>query len=380
MMRRGKSNKPDADSIANTLSARGDDESPTDVYEGEVIIPSGATLFDLVVGGGIPSGMINIVGDSSSGKSFLSGELLAAVYHKYNGEVDWFYDNVEKGYRIDSNELYGFDILGSGYFTQDECSDTIEQFEYKIAKVLKEKDPARPFIYVLDSYDSLTSESEIKYQDKRRKTLDKLMKARAAGDIEAEGAAKGDSGSYGLDKQKFMHAFCRGNVRALVNNNVWLILVSQVKDNIGVMFGPKYKRLGGKALDFYPNIVVWLAEVEKYLIKNRPVGVCVKIRGTKVRNKRPFRACFIDLVFDYGIDDISSNLKFLYDLKTDLGKDKKSDKVKWDGKEYTLRKLIKHIEKNDLEAELRKRVINKWEDIEQSISSKGRKSKWGLDT
>ena len=38
--------------------------------------------------------------------------------------------------------------------------------------------------------------------------------------------------------------------------------------------------------------------------------------------------------------------------------------------------LVNHIEKNNLEEELKNRVIDKWNDIEEAISSKGRKAKW----
>jgi hypothetical protein len=47
----------------------------------------------------------------------------------------------------------------------------------------------------------------------------------------------------------------------------------------------------------------------------------------------------------------------------------------WEGKEYKIKDLIDYIEKENLEDELAKRVIKKWNEIEDKISSK-RKSKW----
>ena len=54
----------------------------------------------------------------------------------------------------------------------------------------------------------------------------------------------------------------------------------------------------------------------------------------------------------------------------------RKDKIKWDGKSYGMRGLIRHIEKEGLEEELNARVIEKWNEVEDSISSKGRKGKY----
>jgi hypothetical protein len=82
------------------------------------------------------------------------------------------------------------------------------------------------------------------------------------------------------------------------------------------------------------------------------------------------------MVFDYGIDNVASNINFLFDLKTDGNRDKKKLNCLWNKKEYTREELIKHIEKNNLEEELAEKVIEKWNAIEDSISSSGRKSRW----
>ncbi|MCP4763003.1 MAG: hypothetical protein GY870_14590 [archaeon] len=333
-------------------------------------IPIGSDLADLVIGGGMPYGIVNIVGDSSSGKSFLSGELLAMAYHSFNKEIEWFYDDVEKGYRFNTKKLYDMDILNGGFLKQKKRSHTIEDFETNLQEIIDGKDPNKPFIYVLDSFDALTTDDEVAHR--KKKLSDRKKK-------KEDDTEKKEKGSYNLSKQKENHAIFRTRVREIEENKIILVVVSQVKEKIGISFGAKLYRTGGKSLDFYPNVVLWLAEVEKYIKKDRPVGVCVKVKGTKVRNDKPFRTCYVDLLFDYGIDNLSSNLKFLYDLKTGLGKDTKSSKkkLKWDEEELTLQELIQFIEDNNLEDELKKRTLQKWNDIEQEISSDNRKKKWG---
>lgn len=73
----------------------------------------------------------------------------------------------------------------------------------------------------------------------------------------------------------------------------------------------------------------------------------------------------------------------MYDLKTAEGKDKgsitgkneegkkevKMAELDWDGAVYSYKELIKHIEENNLERELTKRVRKKWKNIEDSLKT-----------
>jgi RecA/RadA recombinase len=64
-----------------------------------------------------------------------------------------------------------------------------------------------------------------------------------------------------------------------------LIIISQIRDKIGVMFGEKHSRSGGKALDFYASLIVWLTELKKIqkTIKGvkRSIGISVKAKEKK---------------------------------------------------------------------------------------------------
>ena len=78
---------------------------------------TGCKLIDLVVGGakgvyGFPAGkFINIVGDKSAGKTFLSNEIIANTYHTMGDKFKWIYDDCESGYSFNSVEMYGFEII-----------------------------------------------------------------------------------------------------------------------------------------------------------------------------------------------------------------------------------------------------------------------------
>jgi hypothetical protein len=129
-------------------------------------------------------------------------------------------------------------------------------------------------------------------------------------------------------------------------------------------------------LDLYACQIYWLAVVEKYKRKDTVVGVCAKIKNTKNKVGKAYREGYMDLLFDYGIDNISSNIKYLYDLKTDGGKDSGKNAAKnlfWDEESYSFEDLIAHIEKNCLERVLTRRVKQKWDDFEKSITTDRKK-------
>ena len=82
-----------------------------------IYFKTGCMLFDKVIGGnknvyGVPAGkIINIVGDKSSGKTFLSNEFIAWAYHNYGDKFKWVYDDCESGYSFDTKLMYGFEVM-----------------------------------------------------------------------------------------------------------------------------------------------------------------------------------------------------------------------------------------------------------------------------
>ena len=77
----------------------------------------------------------------------------------------------------------------------------------------------------------------------------------------------------------------------------------------------RYVRAGGKAMDFYCHSVLWLANIDKIKKKGRAVGITVKAKTTKSKTPRPFREMYFELRFDYGLDDTSTCVDFLFDFR-----------------------------------------------------------------
>jgi len=319
------------------------------------LISSGCLLLNLALGGGYPIGrVVNVVGAEAAGKSLLMAEMIYNAKLTFKDKLIWRYNDTENKFDFDTMEMYGLDII------QEESSVSLEDFGSDFITKLNCIKEDQILFYVLDSLDETPSEAEIERGVES-------VKAREKGD-------KIEQGTYNLEKQKELGSFFRLRKKDIKDKNCILFVISQVRVNLK-KFGAKYYRTGGKALDHAASQIIWLKEIEKYTKRGRATGVCVHAKVSKNSIGKPFRECYFDILFDYGVDNLTSNINFLYDLKTPLGKERKLRAFAWNGKEYTKEALIKLIEKNNLEKELEQKVIKKWNDIEEEIAPRNRKGK-----
>lgn len=344
-----------------------------------IYFSTGHTLLDLVVGGGkalgygmgYPSGTIcRDWGGSSATKSFKAAELVAANYYKYKDKFKFRYVDPEHGNTIDSKSLYGFDLFKDGS-PSDITVQTVEDWDYDVNQFLDSLKPDECGIYVLDSLDSLSSREMEELKEERRTAI-----------------AKGkdyDDGSYAMGAAKLLsQQLFRGLSDKLEAKNSLLYIISQERDNVGAVgYAKKNKLGGGRAIGFYETVRIYSKLKNKEERKGRAVSVLIDVSGEKVRHPRPFRSTNVSVNFLYGMDDIGDCVDFLFDLRTpDKGelKEKACAAIEWDdGVEPMNRdELIAYIEANKLKKELRKRVIEKWEEIENSIVTP-RAAKYGDD-
>jgi len=248
-------------------------------------IRSGCTMLDCVLGGGWPLGrVVNIVGDKSTGKTLLAMEAIANIYLEYDGAAVW-YNEAEAAFDSDYAEALGIPF-GKVHMTEG-CS-TIEELFDDIDSIVK-KERKVPGLYIVDSLDALSDKAEME---------------------------RGiDEASYGGAKAKKLSEFFRRITKDIKSSNICLIIISQVRDNIGAMFGEKHTRSGGKALDFYASQVLWLAHtgILKRTVNKveRPVGVKIKAKCKKNKVGLPFRECEFEITFGYGVEDEKASLEFL---------------------------------------------------------------------
>jgi recombination protein RecA len=335
---------------------------------------TGSELLDVLVGGGeglgYPMGkIINIVGDKSTGKTFLTCEIVAAAHYKYLDKFKWVYDDCESGFSHNTKKLYGFPIMPLDEKKRIK-SPTVEESYCNVRSFFEKLKDDELGIYVIDSLDGLDSKEGKKIADEQYKRFNaKKKRDDELTDDEKKMKEKKEAGSYKMGKAKYLsQTFFPGLADLIERKNGLLIIVSQVRTNIDPFSFEKYTRAGGKALDFFCHTVLWLANINKISNKGIPIGITVKAKNTKSKTPRPYRECYLKLFFEYGLDDITTGIDYLFDFLTPKGLLKERCNGQWEDQKIMTRKaLIDFIEKNNLSKELRKKVRDKWEALEESV-------------
>lgn len=305
---------------------------------------SGCTLLDQVLGGGWAySRVANIIGDKSTGKTLLAIEACANfVVANPDGKV--VYVEAEAAFDEDYAESLGLP-LGRVEFPEE--IDTVEDLFEDLDERMNEDVRT---LYIVDSMDAL-------------------------GD-RAEQNRKIDDGSYGMNKQKRIGELFRRMIRKFKRSNVTLIIISQVREAIGVAFGDKLKRSGGRALDFYATHALWLAHLGQIKRTHnkvqRAVGVRVKAKCKKNKIGPPFRECEFPLLFNYGVEDVQAGLEWLASVdRTDAIGMTKDNAKRLAAKLHKLDDAAYAEEQRNV----REAVVEVWDKIESSFKPARRKYK-----
>jgi recombination protein RecA len=306
------------------------------VYEEARFIPSGSVLLDLVLGGGWAIGRtINLVGDSSTGKTLLAIEA-CAMFAKLRGNLNIRYCETEAAFDVPYARTMGFP---KGI--EPLHLNTIEEVAFDLDKFVSNLRKEEGGLYIIDSFDALTDAAELERDF--------------------------DKAGYGMEKVKLLGKMFRQQTRALEVVQCTLIIISQTRDAIGVMFGEKKTRSGGKALRFYSSQEIWLAETGKVIQTirgtKRVIGIDVRARMKKNKVGTNYREANFTLFFNYGIDDEASMITFLdenktsnFDIKT-WKADLKAARASQDRK--TLRSM---------HSQLKERTMEIWEAIEEGFA------------
>lgn len=341
---------------------------------------SGSTMLNLALsnkgkGGGWARGRVgNPVGHGSAGKTLTALEVAAWCFYNMLGNishnfpkvtnVDIIFNNVEGVMDFPVDLMYGKrfyeEVILGGVRT-----GTVEAFGRDFFTRLGALEEGHFLLYILDTWDALDSEDE---EESFKESIEKN---------------KPIEGSFNLGKQayaskRFFKHLCNQieGSDGKVKKDCTLLIVSQTRKKIGVSFGEQNYRGGGDALNFYTHQVPWLREVEK--LKQTSLGEKF-VRGVSVhanvkRNKTslPFREAKFDILFNRGIDDVSSMIKWIWGPKPKA--------IDFNGEKFAPVKryenLVEYVEENDFEDELVKLAEEKWWKIEKTISPTNRKRRF----
>lgn len=243
------------------------------------VIPTGSEWLDQAIGrGGFPLGLITLLsGAEGSGKTTLCLNACAAVQQM--GGIAYYIDSE---YRLDLRYAgaLGVDVneLAISQPMHIEQGFTyMESAANKVMAIRKKLGLSIPLLVVLDSMNSLLSKTEV----------------------------EGDYDNKQPARQAAAYSKCLAKiVRTLARAGVSLILVSQHRERIGVMFGAKVKTAGGNAPRFYSSCTIALDPFAAVKDEDgKRVGNRVMVQVTKNSIAPPFRECQLVIRFGEGIDD-----------------------------------------------------------------------------
>lgn len=311
---------------------------------------SGCGLIDEALGGGWVLGRVsNVVGDKSAGKTLLAMESSANFALAFpDGMIR--YGESESAFDIPYAQALGMPVDRIIFNDGKEPLRTVEDLYADLSRCLDAwKD--RPGLYIIDSLDALSDAAE----------MDREF----------------DEGSFGGTKPKAIGKLFRMLIDRIEQQRVHFMVISQLRDKLGVTFGETKTRSGGKALDFYATHIMWLAEKAK---QKRTINGVERITGVEVqayvkKNKvgLPFRKADYSVLYGYGVDDLMAMAEWAFevkrdDLMKDLGFSKNGYKVR-----ITNIRNKGGQEAQDMRSALRKLVRQEWAKIETDFLPQSRK-------
>ena len=238
---------------------------------------------------GIPIGMITqFHGEASTAKTVFGTHILKEAQSKnyYSMMVD-----SENAYNPEFASHLGIDpkkLIYAAPETLEECFQVIEDTILSI----RETDKETPIVVVYDSIAVSPSKVEYEAENYDGNNMQGAIRAKATG-------------------------ACLRKINPLMRKHkVALVIINQIRNKIGVMYGsPDTMAAGGKSLEYYLGVnLKCISNKTSDLIKNENksvIGIQGKIRNTKNKCSIPFKECEFELLFDDGLNPYTGLLKLM---------------------------------------------------------------------
>ena len=167
----------------------------------------------------------------------------------------------------------------------------------------------------------------------------------------------GDVGDSTIGRKALLNSNAYPKLKgALSQHNTCVIVISQYREKIGVMFGDPKTTQGGHALKFYSDVRI---EVSRTLAKEGDVnyGNITKLKAIKNKMSPPYRKSEFEIVYGKGIDILDEMMTLLneFEIGRKYGKTMTVDGTKYDLEEF--KQLV--VDNPEFYDELREKIIAK---------------------
>ena len=167
----------------------------------------------------------------------------------------------------------------------------------------------------------------------------------------------GDVGDSTIGRKALLNSNAYPKLKgALSQHNVCVIVISQYREKIGVMFGNPTTTQGGHALKFYSDVRL---EITKSQAKDGDViyGNITKLKAIKNKMSPPYRKSEFEIVYGVGIDKLDEMMTLLneFELGRKYGKTMTVDGTKYDLEEF--KQLI--VDNPEFYDELKAKIVAK---------------------
>lgn len=173
----------------------------------------------------------------------------------------------------------------------------------------------------------------------------------------------GDVGDSAIGRKAMLNSNAYPKLKnRLVENNTAVVVISQFREKIGVMFGDPRTTQGGHALKFYSDCRM---EIAKSLDKDGDEVLGNKTRIKTIKNKTypPYHKCEFKIAFGIGINRKDELMSLANQL--DLGR-KYGKTYTWDGTKYSLEEFSEKLDDDVFYNELRSKIIETLDTIEET--------------